>query len=203
MQAPSPHKTEYARSFGIQCRNLNPYLSHPLVEEYEHGVYVIQNPPAKPLTTPELDEVYELPYARAAHPMYDAAGGIPAIAEVKFSLASNRGCLGECSFCALNFHQGRIIQARSDESLVADGHGHDARPRLQGLHQRRWRPHGRLHAAHLPQAGKGRRLRGPSLPCARALPQPARNPRALRRAAAQAPRDSRRQEGLHPQRHPV
>ena len=61
-------KTEYARSFGIQCRNLNPYLSHPLVEEYEHGVYVIQNPPAKPLTTPELDEVYELPYARAAHP---------------------------------------------------------------------------------------------------------------------------------------
>ena len=113
-------KTEYARSFGIQCRNLNPYLSHPLVEEYEHGVYVIQNPPAKPLTTPELDEVYELPYARAAHPMYDAAGGIPAIAEVKFSLASNRGCLGECSFCALNFHQGRIIQARSDESLVAE-----------------------------------------------------------------------------------
>ena len=113
-------KTEYARSFGMQYRQLNPFLSHSLVEEYPHGVYVIQNPPPTPLTTEELDAVYELPYARAYHPSYEAAGGIPAIAEIKFSLTSNRGCLGECAFCALNFHQGRIIQSRSDESLIAE-----------------------------------------------------------------------------------
>ncbi|MBQ6523881.1 MAG: YgiQ family radical SAM protein, partial [Atopobiaceae bacterium] len=113
-------KTQYARSFGEQYKNLNPFLGHALVEEYPHGVFVIQNPPATPLTTEEFDAVYELPYARAYHPSYEAAGGIPAIAEIKFSLTSNRGCLGECSFCALNFHQGRIIQTRSDESLLAE-----------------------------------------------------------------------------------
>ena len=113
-------KREYARSFGMQYKNLNPYLGHALVEEYPHGVYVIQNPPATPLTTEEFDAVYELPYARAYHPRYEAAGGIPAISEIKFSLTSNRGCLGECAFCALNFHQGRIIQSRSDESLLAE-----------------------------------------------------------------------------------
>ncbi len=116
----SADKTEYARSFGIQCKGLNPYLSHPLVEPYPHDVFVIQNPPALPLTTEELDAVYELPYARTYHPDYEAEGGIPAIKEIKFSLASNRGCLGECSFCALNFHQGRIIQARSEESLLRE-----------------------------------------------------------------------------------
>ena len=114
------NKREYARSFGMQYRELNPFLGHTLVEEYPHGVYVIQNPPPTPLTTEELDAVYELPYARAYHPSYEAAGGIPAIAEIKFSLSSNRGCLGECAFCALNFHQGRIIQSRSDESLLAE-----------------------------------------------------------------------------------
>ena len=113
-------RTEYARSFGLQYRQLNPFLGRTLVEEYPHGVYVIQNPPATPLTTEEFDAVYELPYARAYHPSYEAAGGIPAIAEIKFSLTSNRGCLGECAFCALNFHQGRIIQTRSDESLLAE-----------------------------------------------------------------------------------
>lgn len=125
-------KIEYARSFGVQCKNLNPYLSHSLVEEYPHGVYVIQNPPSEPLTTEEFDAVYELPYARAYHPSYEAAGGIPAIAEVKFSLTSNRGCLGECSFCALNFHQGRIIQARSDESLLAEAEAMTRDPEFKG-----------------------------------------------------------------------
>ena len=110
----------FARSFGEQCRGLNPFLSHPLVEEYPHGVFVVQNPPATPLSTEEFDQVYELPYARTWHPSYDAAGGIPALSEVKFSLAINRGCLGDCSFCALNFHQGRIIQTRSDESIIAE-----------------------------------------------------------------------------------
>jgi uncharacterized radical SAM protein YgiQ len=114
-------KRTYAESFGLQCRNLNPYLSHSLVEPYpDDHLYVIQNPPAKPLSTPDLDEVYELPYTRTYHPMYENQGGIPALSEVKFSLTSNRGCLGECAFCALNFHQGRIIQARSEESLVRE-----------------------------------------------------------------------------------
>ena len=122
----------YAKSFGMQIRGLNPYLSHPLVEEYPHGVYVIQNPPAEPLATAELDAVYELPYARAYHPSYEEAGGIPAFKEIKFSLTSNRGCLGECSFCALNFHQGRIIQSRSDESLLAEAEAMTHDPEFKG-----------------------------------------------------------------------
>ena len=122
----------YARSFSMQLKGLNPYLSHPLVEEYPHGVFVIQNPPAEPLTTPELDAVFELPYARAYHPSYEERGGIPAMGEVKFSLASNRGCLGECAFCALNFHQGRIIQSRSDESLIAEATAMTHDPEFKG-----------------------------------------------------------------------
>jgi len=125
-------KTEYARSFGMQCRQLNPFLSHSLVEEYPHGVYVIQNPPSTPITTEEFDAVYELPYARAYHPSYESAGGIPAIAEIKFSLTSNRGCLGECSFCALNFHQGRIIQARSHESILEEAVAMTEDPAFKG-----------------------------------------------------------------------
>ena len=110
----------YAQSFKLQMDNLNPFLGHPLVEEYPHGVFVVQNPPTEPLTTEEFDAVYELPYMRAWHSSYDAAGGVPALAEVKFSLTSNRGCMGDCSFCALNYHQGRIIQARSHESILAE-----------------------------------------------------------------------------------
>lgn len=113
-------KLEYARSFGVQYRNSDPFTGKRLVEEYPHGVYVVQNPPAKPLSCAELDAVYRLPYARTYHPMYEASGGVPAIAEVKFSLASSRGCFGECSFCALTFHQGRIVQSRSKESLVEE-----------------------------------------------------------------------------------
>ena len=125
-------KTEYARSFGMQYRQLNPFLSHPLVEEYPHGVYVVQNPPPLPLSTEEFDAVYELPYARAYHPSYEAAGGIPAIAEIKFSLTSNRGCLGECAFCALNFHQGRIIQTRSHESILEEASSMTHDPDFKG-----------------------------------------------------------------------
>ena len=113
-------KLRYAQSLKLQMDNLNPFLGHPLVEEYPHGVFVVQNPPAEPLTTEEFDAVYELPYMRTWHPSYDAAGGVPALAEVKFSLTSNRGCIGDCSFCALNYHQGRIIQARSHESILAE-----------------------------------------------------------------------------------
>ncbi len=81
---------------------------------------MVQNPPSRPLSPQEMDDVYGYPYMRTYHPSYEKAGGVPAIAEVKFSLISNRGCFGGCSFCALTFHQGRIIQTRSHESLLEE-----------------------------------------------------------------------------------
>lgn len=113
-------KLNYAKSFYKQYCNTDPFSGKRLAEPYDGSLYVIQNPPAKPLTQQEMDRVYALPYQRRAHPDYDAAGGVPAIEEVKFSLVSNRGCFGGCSFCALTFHQGRIIQTRSHESLLAE-----------------------------------------------------------------------------------
>lgn len=110
-------KLEYARSFDIQNNNTDPFTAKRLVESYG-SVHVVQNLPSKPLTQSEMDRTYSYPYMRTYHPSYEEAGGIPAIEEVKFSLISNRGCFGACSFCALTFHQGRIIQARSHESLV-------------------------------------------------------------------------------------
>ncbi|MCI9262643.1 YgiQ family radical SAM protein [uncultured Adlercreutzia sp.] len=114
----SSSKRAFAESFAEQYRASDPITGKRLVEAYPHDVYVVQNPPALPLTTAEMDAVYRLPYARTWHPSYDAAGGVPALAEVKFSLTSCRGCFGECSFCALTFHQGRIVTARSQESLL-------------------------------------------------------------------------------------
>ena len=113
-------KRVYAKSFFVQYSNTDPVLGKRLVEPYYGKEFVVQNPPAKPLTQEEMDEVYALPYMRNYHPCYEADGGIPAIREIKFSLISNRGCFGACSFCALTFHQGRIIQARSHESLVEE-----------------------------------------------------------------------------------
>ncbi len=113
-------KLNYARSFYVQYNNTDPFSGKRLVEPYRGREYVVQNPPSRPLTTEEMDEVYALPYMRSYHPSYEAAGGVPAIQEIKFSLISNRGCFGACSFCALTFHQGRIIQVRSHESLVEE-----------------------------------------------------------------------------------
>ena len=115
----SAGRYNYARSFYIQYRNTDPFNARILAEPYG-TVYVVQNPPAKPLTQQEMDDVYALPYARAWHPDYDAAGGVPALDEVRFSILSNRGCYGACNFCALTFHQGRIIQTRSDESILKE-----------------------------------------------------------------------------------
>ncbi len=112
-------KRRYAESFKIQYGNCDPFTAKRLAEPYGDG-YVVQNPPQKPLTTEEMDAVYDLPYERTYHPSYEKAGGVPAIEEVKFSLVSNRGCFGACSFCALTFHQGRIIQTRSHESILAE-----------------------------------------------------------------------------------
>ena len=112
-------KRTYAESFKIQYGNCDPFTAKRLAEPYGKE-YVVQNPPQKPLTMEEMDAVYDLPYCRAYHPSYEKLGGVPAIEEVKFSLVSNRGCFGACSFCALTFHQGRIVQVRSHESILAE-----------------------------------------------------------------------------------
>ncbi|TGY96936.1 YgiQ family radical SAM protein [Petralouisia muris] len=113
-------KESYARSFYAQYCNTDPFSGKRLAEEYPNQIYVVQNPPSKPLTRQELDDIYHLPYQRTYHPSYKALGGVEAISEVKFSLTSNRGCFGGCSFCALTFHQGRIIQSRSHESMIKE-----------------------------------------------------------------------------------
>ncbi|MBP1755033.1 MAG: Radical domain protein [Firmicutes bacterium] len=113
-------KKEFARSFQIQYSNTDPYSGKRLVEPYKDNEYIVQNPPSRPLTQAEMDRVYALPYMRDYHPSYQEAGGIPAITEVKFSLVSNRGCFGGCNYCALTFHQGRILQTRSHESIVSE-----------------------------------------------------------------------------------
>ncbi|MBO4996912.1 MAG: YgiQ family radical SAM protein [Lachnospira sp.] len=113
-------KEAYAKSFLKQYENTDFITGKTLVEQYRDKEYVIQNPPAEPLTMQEMDDLYTLPYMRTYHPSYEKEGGVPAIREVKFSLTSNRGCFGGCSFCALTFHQGRRIQVRSHESLIEE-----------------------------------------------------------------------------------
>ena len=113
------NRRAYAESFRIQYQNCDPFTAKRLAEPYGNE-FVVQNPPQKPLTTEEMDAVYALPYCRNYHPSYEKLGGVPAIEEVKFSLVSCRGCFGACSFCALTFHQGRIIQARSHASILKE-----------------------------------------------------------------------------------
>lgn len=113
-------KLKYAKSFNIQYLNVDSYSAKKLAEPYDNGLFVVQNIPSMPLTQKEMDDVYDLPYMRSWHPMYDKDGGIPAFNEVKFSLISNRGCFGGCSFCALTFHQGRVVQTRSHESIIKE-----------------------------------------------------------------------------------
>lgn len=115
----SKDKMAYAKAYKIQHEEQDPIRGKTLVQKHMDG-YVIQNPPQMPLTVEEMDMVYNLPYTRTYHPMYNELGGIPAINEVKFSITSHRGCFGGCSFCALNFHQGRIIQNRSQNSIIEE-----------------------------------------------------------------------------------
>jgi uncharacterized radical SAM protein YgiQ len=125
-------KLEYAKSFYVQYQNAGFASSKPLIEKYGENRYIVQNPPQRPLTMQELDDVYELPYMNAYHPSYEKLGGVPAISEIKFSLTSNRGCFGGCSFCALTFHQGRIVQARSHESLIREAENMTKEPDFKG-----------------------------------------------------------------------
>ena len=126
------NKRKYAESFYIQYTNTDPFSGQRMVESYGDHLYVVQNPAAKPLSTAEMDRVYGLGYMRTYHPSYEAAGGVPAISEVKFSLVSNRGCFGGCSFCALTFHQGRIIQTRSHESIINEAKAFTWDPDFKG-----------------------------------------------------------------------
>ena len=123
---------KYAESFQIQYQSTDPFTGKTLIEPYPNGVYVVQNPPQPPLTTEEMDAVYDLPYMRTYHPSYEEKGGVPAIAEIKFSLISNRGCFGGCNFCALTFHQGRTIQVRSHESIIEEARKMVAEPDFKG-----------------------------------------------------------------------
>ena len=110
----------YAESFMRQYENTDPFQGKALIEPYPNRMFVVQNPPSEPLSMQEMDDIYDLPYMRAPHPSYEKLGGVPAMAEVKFSLISCRGCFGGCNFCALTFHQGRIVQVRSHESLLRE-----------------------------------------------------------------------------------
>lgn len=125
-------KESYARSYYRQYCHTDAVTAKRLVEPYKETEYLVQNPPSLPLTTEEMDAVYALPYARTWHPSYDAVGGVPAIQEVKFSLVSNRGCFGGCSFCALTFHQGRRVQVRSHASILKEAEGFLADPDFKG-----------------------------------------------------------------------
>lgn len=112
-------KKEFAKAFQLQALEQDPFYGKTVVQK---GVkkYVVQNPSIYPLTTEEMDAVYDLDYMRTWHPSYDKLGGVAAIEEVQFSIVSSRGCFGSCSFCAIHAHQGRIIQARSDESILRE-----------------------------------------------------------------------------------
>ncbi|KYH34645.1 hypothetical protein CLTEP_13620 [Clostridium tepidiprofundi DSM 19306] len=110
-------KKKYAESFKLQSQEQDSIRGKTVIQK--HGdKYIVQNPPQTPLTINEMDNVYNLPYVRNYHTIYEKEGGIPAIKEVKFSITSHRGCFGSCSFCAITFHQGRVIQKRSQESII-------------------------------------------------------------------------------------
>ncbi len=125
-------KRTFAESFYLQYCNTDAFSGKRLVEQYSEHEYVVQNPPSKPLTTQEMDRIYSLPYMRDYHPSYEPLGGIPIISELKFSLVSNRGCFGGCSFCALTFHQGRIVQTRSHESILQEAEAFQWEPDFKG-----------------------------------------------------------------------
>jgi uncharacterized radical SAM protein YgiQ len=110
-------KVKYAKSYHVQHENIDSIISKTLVESYQKW-FIVQNSPALPLSEGEMDFVYSLPYERTYHPIYESIGPIPAIEEVKFSIVSNRGCYGSCAFCALTHHQGRVIQTRSEQSII-------------------------------------------------------------------------------------
>ena len=131
MEEVARDKEAYARAFKTQYDEQDPIRGRGICQKHGRS-YLVAHKPCMPLTQEQLDETYALPYMRTWHPMYDAAGGIPALQEVEFSIAHNRGCFGSCSFCALTFHQGRIVTSRSHESVLAEAKLLTRRPRFKG-----------------------------------------------------------------------
>lgn len=127
----SKDKKEYAKSFMLQYRNTDNLNGEVLVEPY-YGQYVVQNLPAEPLDKEALDRIYRLPFTRKSHWSYDSVGGVPAIEEVQYSITSNRGCFGGCSFCALTFHQGRKVSSRSHGSIIEEAKAFLEDPKFKG-----------------------------------------------------------------------
>ena len=131
-EAVSAGKREYAKAAILQYDEYDPVRGKAVVQHCENKVLVV-NPPAKVPTTAELDRIYELPYIREPHPMYEEKGGVPAIDEVRFSIIHNRGCFGACNYCALSFHQGRVVSARSHESVVREAEAFVKHPAFKGI----------------------------------------------------------------------
>ena len=126
------NKEKYAKAFKLSSEEQNAFRGKPLVQPHGEQL-VILNPPAKPLTTDEIDRIYELPYKRSYHPSYEKVGGVPALKEVEFSITAQRGCFGGCAFCALNFHQGCVIQGRSHESIIKEAILLTTLPNFKGI----------------------------------------------------------------------
>lgn len=124
-------KRAYAKAFNLQMTHENPILGERILQKCMDRV-VVQNPPAHPLSEKQFDELYSFPFTLDAHPDYHALGGIPALEEVQFSITSNRGCYGSCSFCAITSHQGRMIQTRSKQSLVLEAERMVRHPSFKG-----------------------------------------------------------------------
>ena len=121
----------YASAFALQYKETDSVRGRAVVEKYGEK-WLVQTPPSPPLSREELDRVYALPYARTYHPDYEEAGGVPAIAEVRFSITHNRGCFGACNFCAIAFHQGREVRSRSEESVLKEARLIAALPDFKG-----------------------------------------------------------------------
>ncbi len=125
-------KRAYARAFMLEYEEQDAVRGRVLCQKQDEMRYLVQNPPAMPLSRKELDAVYDLPFTRRAHPSYDKMGGVPALSEVRFSLSAERGCFGSCAFCAITFHQGRVVTSRSPESLLKEARALTEMPDFKG-----------------------------------------------------------------------
>ena len=192
-------KRRYAESFYRQYRNTDPFTAKRLIEPYERQ-FVVQNPPQMPLSEEEMDEVYDLPYENAPHPSYKEP--VPAIAEVRFSLTSNRGCFGGCSFCALTFHQGRIVQTRSHDSILREAERMTRQPDFKGYIHDVGGPTANFRQPACEKQTKcGVPESAVSFP--NALQEPARGSHGLCKPTSKAAPAPQGKKGLHPQRHPL
>lgn len=127
----SKDKMKFAQAFQTQSQEQNPFTGKTIVQKHGDS-YIVQLPPSHPLSQSEMDEIYSLPFTRTYHPRYKNAGGVPSLAEVEFSVTDHRGCFGGCSFCAISFHQGRIIQNRSEESVLDEIKKMTLQPNFKG-----------------------------------------------------------------------